>query len=222
MRNLIKPSIQCITYLLFLTIMVGCAHAIKVLPYPTTSTVFLDGNQIGKGVTTVILHDKRRNYELLVEGPPGYFSRVTYINYRTPPSIEVTPPKDNSYNETVQANDIVNKWIILPINKKYEGLEAWRKATSSITTAISDFQVLDQKSFYLKTAWKIAGKPNDPLRTRSRIIFAVDNPDPKELSFKIRIESERINRKGETVERISRTFQDFIDAYETTKARLKN
>ena len=101
-------------------------------------------------------------------------------------------------------------------------MKAWRKATSSITTAMSDFQVLNQKSFYLKTAQRIAGKPNDYLRTKSRIIFAVDNPDPKNLVFKIRIESERINRKKETVEKTDRTFKDFLDAFETSKARLKN
>ena len=36
------------------------------------------------------------------------------------------------------------------------------------------------------------------------------------------LNAELINKKGETVEKINRTFQDFIDAFETTKARLKN
>ena len=218
----INKSITKAAVLLALLIITGCAHTVKVLPRPTNSSIFLDGNQVGKGVTEIILHNKRKSYEVRVDGPPGYFSRITYINFRTAPSITVTPPKDYSYFETVQANDIVNKWIVMPVHKKYDGIEAWRKATSSITTAISDFEVLDQKSFYLKTAWKIAGKPNDFLRTRSRIVLAVDNPDPKELVFKIRIEAERINRKGETVEKITRTFQEFIDAFDTTKARLKN
>ena len=50
--------------------------------------------------------------------------------------------------------------------------------------------------------------------------MAVDNADLKALSFKLRIESERINPRGETVQVFHRTFKDFVDALDTARTRL--
>lgn len=210
-----------------LTIIMGClggmGHTVKVMPDPTESEIYLDGNQVGKGVTELELGgEEGQQYQVKVCGPPGYFCKLTTIDANSPASITVSPGKDNAYFETVDGVDNVNKWIKLPVSKKYSQEEAWQKMTSSITSAISDFEVLDQKSLYLKTAWKVAGKKDDELRARSRIVVAVDNPDPENTVLKVKIESERINPKGEKVEDYPRTFRTYLDALETARARLGN
>lgn len=207
-------------------ISLGCIgasnKAVKVIPDPSDDArVLIDGNQVGTGVTEVeIPKDTTNQYELKVCGGPGYFCNVSTITGKSPDTLKITVPKDHSYFETVDGVDNVNKWIILPINAKYGSEEAWQKLTSSISLAIADFEVLDQKSLYLKTAWKVAGKKGDQLRTRSRIVVAVDNPDPENLRYKFKIESERIDHQGDTVEAHGRTFREFLEALETSRARL--
>ena len=198
----------------------GCGHTITVRPTPADSIVKLDNGQVGKGVTDVHLNDKERNYVLEVCGPPGYFCTSRIVNFNTQRNIEMTPERDNSYWETKESTDIVNKWIALPVAHQYDAEEAWRKLTSSLTGAIEDFEVIDQKSLYLKTAWKMAGLKSDDRRIRSRMLVSVDNADLANLSFKLKIESEYIDHKGERLENVGRTFQSFLEALETGRSRL--
>jgi hypothetical protein len=195
--------------------------AIKVLPKPAQSNVYLDDAQIGQGVTTVELADARRSYQLKVCGPAGYFCRVMEVNFDTQPSIEVTAPKDHSFFETVSGNDVVNKWIQVEVGANYTPEKAWQKLTSILSRGVTDFEVLDQKSFYMKSAWKVAGRPNDEQRTRSRFVVSADSVDKGNIVFRIRIESERINRNKERVAVHDRTFREFLEALEAAQNRLK-
>jgi hypothetical protein len=216
-RRVLVPAVLVVVMLSC----VGCAHVIKVIPTPSDSDVALDGQPIGHGVTQVRLIDKSSRYEVSIDPPPGYFQKKTQVSFATPRTLSLHAEKDHSYFETVKANDVVNKWIALPVNPKYSKEEAWLKLLSSASGAIADFEVLDQKSLYMKSAWKVAGHRGDYLRTRSRIIVSIYNPDPDDFSFKFRIEAERVNTRGDVVEVIDRTFAAFIDALRTARARLK-
>ncbi len=196
-------------------------HEVKVMTMPDNCDVYVDGTQLGNGVTVVPIEDETRAYQLKVCGPPGYFCNSMTIGATTPRSIEVSVPKDHSYYDTVSANDIVNRWLQVQVSDNYSAAEAWQKLVASISTGIADFEVMDQKSFYLKTAWKIAGKRRDSLRTRSRIVVSAESIDKGNVVFKIKIEAERINRDKEKVKDIDRTFKAFIDAVETAQSRLK-
>lgn len=220
MLKKIKIISACILTFMLAGGLWGCGHSIKVIPTPTDSDVYLDGNVVGHSVTTVSLKDKHQNYKVNVCGPEGYFCKSTMVNFQSAKSISVHAPKDHSYFETVPSNDIANKWITIKVAKQYGEQESWRKLTSSISHTIADFEVLDQKSLYLKSAWKMAGKRDDYLRTCSRIIVSVGNPDPNELTYRIKIESVRKNRQGEIIEETNRTFKSFLDALETSRARL--
>ncbi len=212
--------LQLATVALLITVSSGCTHTVKIIPTPATSEILLDQNVAGQGVTSVKLKSKHLKYELTVVPPPGYFTKRTMLDFDSPKSIHVAAPKDHSYYDTVEGADVCNKWITLKVAKRYSDTEAWRKVMSSVSKAIADFETLDEKSLYLKSAWRVAGKRGDILRTRCRIIVAVEDPDPDSMTYKFRIESERIDARGDMIEKIPRTFRDYLDALETTRQRL--
>jgi len=200
--------------------LLGCSHAIKVIPTPSDSDITLDGQVVGHGVTTVILKDKKIHYQLCIVPPPGFFRKATLVNFDSPDTLSLHAKKDHSYYETFEANDIVNKSIILEVADRFTVDEAWLKLVGCVSDAIPDFEILDRESLYLKSAWKAAGRYGDAVRTRSRIIVSADNPDPNALTFRLTIESERIDSHGNVIGDVNRTFKCFIDVVEATRARL--
>jgi hypothetical protein len=201
---------------------VGCGgKRIQIVPTPGDAEIYLNDTLKGTGLVTVELENKALLYELRVGGVVGFFDEYQNINFRSPSRLLINLKIDNSYKQTVDGTDVVNRWISLPVADHYDIDEAWRKLTSSVTAAISDFEAVDQKSLYLKTAWQVAGRRGDFLRTRSRIIVNVENADPEHLTFKIKIETHRINSQGDKVDTYSRTFQDFLDAVAEARSRLE-
>ncbi len=200
--------------------LVGCATSFKVVPTPADSDVTLDDQVTGHGVTTIKLNVKASNYKVGINPPAGYFPKDTLVTSNSPKILTLVADKDYPYYETVEANDIVNKWIVLEIASRYSEEDAWQKLVSTISSEISDFEVLDQKSLYLKSAWRIAGRHGDLLRSRSRIIVSGDNTDSSKVTLKVKVEADRINDRGDSVMTTGRTFASFLDAIETAKARL--
>jgi hypothetical protein len=201
----------------------GCHAKIHVSPVPEQSEIFLDGKNVGTGYTKLSLPNlKGRTYHLKVQGPAGYLSAEKELNIRTSRNLTIKVPKDNSYFDTENVVEVVNKWIVIKSDKHYSDEKVWRKIVSSVTTAVSDFQVLDQKSMYLKSAWQFAGKGEDVTRIRSRIIVGIDNPEKNNLTFKFRIESERVRNNGAFIKKSTRTFRAFLDALETTRSRVEH
>lgn len=197
----------------------GCTKMMKVIPNPPESVVRLDGVPAGRGVTDLLLAERRNTYAIEVCGPPGYFCEVFRVEGRDPRrSLKVDLAQDLSFRETVEF-DLANKWLKFPVGAHYGFDEAWKKVMACVNDAYADMETLDARSGYLKTAWRVKdyGFPRQ-LKLRSRLIVSVDSPQP--LQFKVRLEMERF-QGHDSWESHPRVFTADNDALGCLQGRLR-
>jgi len=200
---------------------VACSvYKLKIIPTPSECDVTLNGKIIGQGVTSIELPDEYDAYEVGIIPPDGYFPKLAIVQNDADRVLTIYAEEDHSYQDTVDAAGTVNRWIVITVGDTVDIDDAWKRISKSFAPEISDFDIVDNKSLYLKTAWKIAGKEGDYLRTRSRIVVALENPDLDNLTFKLMIESVRIDAQNIEQRKIDRTFKPFLDILAKIKTRL--
>lgn len=202
----------------------GCGprmHEVRVVPSVADATVVFDGETLGKGETVVAVprHDRQAR-SLEICGPEGWFCTTTTLDARTPEVLEVEVPRDDAWHATEPVED-ANGWVEVGAGTAAQMDATWQQAADIVRATHPELEVDDPQSFYLRTPWIVAGESGDPSRIRSRLIMALGDATRAEaLSFKLRIESERIDERGLPQSLSKRAIPEIVDARDAVVASL--
>jgi hypothetical protein len=187
------------------------------------ASIYIDGKSLGSGLTEPIKMRFEQCVNVKVEKTGFFTQSLSYCNQKNLPFGKATKyvelKRDDAYDASIQ-NDYANKDFEVEVNGSFKEEDAWKIASSIVTSYFDNLEMADKATGYLKTSWQ--SKSYELITTRTRIIVKLSSITP--LKYKIKLVSEFANSPEESIkndekfkswDRILRTYENVINEFQT-------
>ncbi|MCR5193461.1 MAG: hypothetical protein K6D59_09170 [Bacteroidales bacterium] len=201
-----------------------------IIVTPENAKIFINGQEVGNGSYTYKF-DRKTDFIILKFEAPGYISRknIRLLKDNPKQTISYTLYEDEAFKNSVGSGDgvdIANKWMTVTCKKGMTEDKVWRRLMSVAVDNFENVEVRDKAAGWIKTAWHedTFNDSGQKVRTRLEVRIMVGGEDENELSYKIRISSEKnedINCTGdECYEKYPRVLRRFYDVINDMQSSL--
>ena len=206
--------------LLALLAMSACVKTVTVVPTNATGStvdarVIVNGTPTGQGTTNIQVKDP---VPVTVDGQPRYFSETFTVGKQTPSPLKVALREDEIYALTVDdTNKVVNVWLTLNISEtaaKENGW--WTTIINAIATQDFEMQLMDEKSGFVRTAWK--ERKFGQRGIRRRFVGNIVSTAPLQWRVKYHVE---VTKDGKNWKEFERGVKEELDAIEEIRGRTQ-
>lgn len=199
----------------------GCTKTITVIPTDKDGNeikearIVVDGTPTGQGQTAVQISNP---VSVTVDGRPQYFSESFTVGAQSPNPLRVSLREDEIYALTIaDTNKVINQWLTLSISESAaENAGWWTVVVNAIATQDFEMEMMDQKSGFVRTAWKERKFGERGLRRR--FVGNVVSADPLQWRVKYQVET---TNDGQNWKEFDRGVKEELDAIEEIRGRTQ-
>ena len=211
-----------ILLILFSLALVGCTKTVTVVPTdPQGQTieaarVSVNGTPTGQGATQITVSDP---VSVTVDGSPRYFSETFQVGKQSPNPVKVALREDEIYLATVEdSNKIINQWLTLNVSSTAQQNDVWWSViVNAISTQDFEMELMDQKSGFIRTAWKERGFGQRALRRRFVGNVVAKSP----LQWRVKYHVEITADGGKNWKEFDRGIKEELDAIQEIRGRTQ-
>lgn len=211
-----------LTYLIFVIALAGCVKNVTVVPTDKNGStvedarILINGTPTGQGATAITVKDP---VTVTVDAKPRYYSETFQVGKQSPSPLKVMLREDEIYAATVEdTNKIINQWLTLNISPKAsKDALWWSVVVNAISTQDFEMELMDQKSGFIRTAWKQRGFGKRALRRR----FVGNVVSQSPLQWRVKYHVEISEDGGANWKGFDRGIKEELDAIQEIRGRTQ-
>lgn len=216
--------------LLFLVTSISFSKEIKISVMPEDTKIYVDGNYVGDGLTTINVK-KSEGFVVLKFEHDGYVTINTKVYFKDKrKAISYVLREDEFFSESIAVGN-ANKFFTVEIdndyfknaeNKEEASLLAWKMMHQVILNYFDEIESSDKLSGFIQSPWEYKIFTNSGIQVRTRVTIKESNIGGK-LTFKIKISSETapsISNREESFQETLRVLKKYENLISEFQSRL--
>ncbi|MBL4632990.1 MAG: hypothetical protein JKY56_03910 [Kofleriaceae bacterium] len=177
------------------------------------ATVSANGRPMGQGTTQLTTNSDEMS--VTIDARPEYFVETFSLKANDKGNYRVPLRRDEIYALTIQdANQVMNRWITLNIAETSSN-EWWSVIINAIGTQDMEMELMDEKSGFIRTAWKARSFGQHGIRRR----FVGNKVTVAPLTWRFKYQVERTNNGRDWVP-YDRGLKNELDIISEIRARI--
>lgn len=178
------------------------------------ASISANGRPVGQGTTRISTSSNEMS--VTIDARPEFFVETFSLKAKDKGSYRVPLRRDEIYALTIQdSNQVMNRWITLNISQAASG-DWWSAIINAIGTQDMEMELMDEKSGFIRTAWKARNFGAHGIRRR----FVGNKVTVSPLTWRFKYQVERTNNGRDWVA-YDRGVKNELDIIAEIRARIR-